>query len=150
MGKTLMLYTVHALAASFEPAADCEIEWLSESEGTITEANGKRTHFYALKKGRETLIYWKGFWVNVAPKETHKKRAQEEFKPLLKAPMPGSILQILVSPDQHVSEGEALLVMESMKMELTLNAISSCHVSSILCQVGEMVAMNQTLMELTR
>lgn len=40
----------------------------------------------------------------------------------LVAPMPGSLVALNVTPGQAVKKGEALLVMESMKMETTLVA----------------------------
>lgn len=40
----------------------------------------------------------------------------------LRAPMPGSLVTVSVKPGQKVAKGEALLVMESMKMETTLTA----------------------------
>jgi acetyl/propionyl-CoA carboxylase alpha subunit len=40
----------------------------------------------------------------------------------LRAPMPGSLVTVHVKPGQAVGKGEALLVMESMKMETTLVA----------------------------
>jgi acetyl/propionyl-CoA carboxylase alpha subunit len=40
----------------------------------------------------------------------------------LRAPMPGSLVVIHAKPGQKVAKGEALLVMESMKMETTLTA----------------------------
>ena len=40
----------------------------------------------------------------------------------LRAPMPGSLVVVHARPGQKVAKGEALLVMESMKMETTLTA----------------------------
>ena len=40
----------------------------------------------------------------------------------LRAPMPGSLVVVHAKPGQKVAKGEALLVMESMKMETTLTA----------------------------
>lgn len=40
----------------------------------------------------------------------------------LRAPMPGSLVMVHAKPGQAVAKGEALLVMESMKMETTLTA----------------------------
>lgn len=40
----------------------------------------------------------------------------------VRAPMPGSLVSVAVKPGQGVARGEALLVMESMKMETTLSA----------------------------
>ncbi|KAB2945072.1 MAG: acetyl-CoA carboxylase biotin carboxyl carrier protein subunit, partial [Phycisphaerae bacterium] len=40
----------------------------------------------------------------------------------VKAPMPGTILKILVKPGDVVTAHQPLVVMESMKMEMTLSA----------------------------
>jgi biotin carboxyl carrier protein len=40
----------------------------------------------------------------------------------VRAPMPGSLVAVHVKPGQAVARGEALLVMESMKMETTIAA----------------------------
>ena len=41
----------------------------------------------------------------------------------LRAPMPGSLVVVHAKPGQAVTKGEALLVMESMKMETTLHKL---------------------------
>jgi acetyl-CoA/propionyl-CoA carboxylase, biotin carboxylase, biotin carboxyl carrier protein len=40
----------------------------------------------------------------------------------LEAPMPGTVLQVNVSDGDHVAAGEVLLIIESMKMELSISA----------------------------
>jgi biotin carboxyl carrier protein len=59
----------------------------------------------------------------------------------LKAPMPGMVLKILVSPGQTVSKGDGLLILEAMKMENVLKAAGSGVVKNIL--VTERVAVEK-------
>jgi len=40
----------------------------------------------------------------------------------VRAPMPGAVISVLVQAQEAVSRGQALLVMESMKMETTITA----------------------------
>ncbi|MEO6834124.1 MAG: biotin/lipoyl-containing protein [Chitinophagaceae bacterium] len=49
----------------------------------------------------------------------------------LKAPMPGMILKILVSPGQQITKGEALIILEAMKMENVLKAASDATIKNI-------------------
>ncbi len=62
------------------------------------------------------------------------------------ATMPAKILQILVEPGQSVSEGAALLVMESMKMETTLCAAEAGLVEQVLVNPGEVVEAGTSLL----
>lgn len=56
------------------------------------------------------------------PLERLAQQAQGAAEDSLRAPMPGSLVVIHARPGQKVTKGEALLVMESMKMETTLAA----------------------------
>lgn len=49
----------------------------------------------------------------------------------LRAPMPGSLVIVHARPGQTVAKGEALLVMESMKMETTLTAARDGVVAAV-------------------
>lgn len=49
----------------------------------------------------------------------------------LRAPMPGSLVVVHAKPGQGVKKGEALLVMESMKMETTLTAARDGVVAAV-------------------
>ena len=49
----------------------------------------------------------------------------------IKAPMPGTILNILVKPGQKVAKGDTLLILEAMKME---NEIVSPQIGRASCR----------------
>lgn len=63
----------------------------------------------------------------------------------LKAPMPGTILKTLVKPGDTVEAHQPIVVMESMKMEMTLNAPQAGVVAAVPCQVGQLVQMGALL-----
>jgi 3-methylcrotonyl-CoA carboxylase alpha subunit len=65
----------------------------------------------------------------------------------LAAPMPGAVIALCVAPGTVVARGEALLVMEAMKMEHTLRAPMAGRVSGFHCQVGEQVKEGATLVD---
>ena len=57
--------------------------------------------------------------------------------------VPGSVWKLLVAEGDFVAEGDALLVIESMKMEFTVSAPFSGHVLRMACREGSAVAAGQ-------
>jgi len=66
----------------------------------------------------------------------------------LSAPMPGKVVQLLVKPGDAVTQGQALAVMEAMKMEHTLHAPRDGVVSELLYRVGDQVPEGAELLRL--
>jgi oxaloacetate decarboxylase alpha subunit len=64
------------------------------------------------------------------------------------APLAGNIWKVLVTPGQQVEEGQALMVLEAMKMETDVSAASAGVVGSISVKEGDAVTVGQTLMTL--
>jgi 3-methylcrotonyl-CoA carboxylase alpha subunit len=58
----------------------------------------------------------------------------------LTAPMPGKVVAILAKAGQDVKKGEALVIMEAMKMEHTIGAPADGVVEELLYAVGDQVA----------
>lgn len=63
----------------------------------------------------------------------------------VKAPMPGSVLDVKVSPGDQATEGDVLLVLEAMKMENELTAPQSGTVKEVLVKKGDTVNSGDTL-----
>jgi biotin carboxyl carrier protein len=63
----------------------------------------------------------------------------------LRSPMPGLVLTIPVKPGDVVRKGEALLILEAMKMENVLKAPSDLLISEIKVVQGQAVEKNQPL-----
>jgi acetyl-CoA/propionyl-CoA carboxylase biotin carboxyl carrier protein len=61
------------------------------------------------------------------------------------SPMPGSVVDVRVAVGDHVLRGQALVVVEAMKMEHTLRADHDGVVTSILVGRGDTVALHQLL-----
>jgi acetyl/propionyl-CoA carboxylase alpha subunit len=66
-----------------------------------------------------------------------------------RAPLPGAIAKVLVAAGDVVAEGDALVVLEAMKMEHTLRASGGGTVSDVLCTVGQQVDVGDLLIEVT-
>ncbi len=63
------------------------------------------------------------------------------------SPMPGVVLKILVSEGQQVSAGDALLILEAMKMEQTIRAAADGFVETIKVQTGQVVSPGDVLVQ---
>lgn len=66
----------------------------------------------------------------------------------VKAPMPGLVLDVLVTPGQKVEKGDALLILEAMKMENVIKASGEGVVKSIQVTKGAAVDKGQLLVEM--
>lgn len=65
----------------------------------------------------------------------------------VKAPIPGLITRVLVAPGASVQAGQALVILEAMKMENEIRAPFDGVVSSISVAGGQSVVRNQVLVE---
>ena len=61
------------------------------------------------------------------------------------APMPGAVFDILKGPGDSVEEGETVIVLEAMKMEMAIAAPSAGVVSEILVSKGDQVTSGQVI-----
>jgi acetyl/propionyl-CoA carboxylase alpha subunit len=66
----------------------------------------------------------------------------------LTAPMPATVRQVVVSAGAHVKQGDVLIVLEAMKMELPVRAPADGTVARVNCRAGELVQAGRELIEL--
>lgn len=62
--------------------------------------------------------------------------------------MPGKIIRVVVEPGQQVEEGDAVCVLEAMKMENELHARQSGTVKTVHVKPGDDVEKDQVLLEI--
>lgn len=65
----------------------------------------------------------------------------------IKAPMPGTIVEVLVAVDQEVETNDPLIVLEAMKMENIIKASNAGKVSDIMVEQGSVVQKNEVLIK---
>ena len=85
----------------------------------------------------DQLIEKLGFSLNAAP----------VFKNI-KAPMPGLVLEIMVKPGDQVTSGDALLILEAMKMENVLKAPGDGIVKEVMVQTKDAIEKGAVLIEM--
>lgn len=76
------------------------------------------------------------------------KRTFEALNTDIKAPMPGKVLDVVVNEGDEVKKGDAILILEAMKMENVLKAEGDCVIKKVLVGTQESVEKNQILIEL--
>ncbi len=64
------------------------------------------------------------------------------------SPIAGTVLELKVKAGDSVTQGQALLVIEAMKMETAISAPAAGTVKAVLVAAGDSVRENQTLVEL--
>lgn len=64
------------------------------------------------------------------------------------APMPGRVMQVLARNGQRVGAGEPLVILESMKMELIIDAPGDAVVKRVAVEEGDLVDRGMRLVEL--
>ncbi|MBX3395223.1 MAG: hypothetical protein KF841_07630 [Phycisphaerae bacterium] len=134
-------------------ATELEIVEGGGGVGIIRSAGCSR-RFYASRKDNRIDVWLDGRVYSFESMEVAARRAASGEAAAgtganaISAPMPGTILKILATAGDAVEAHQALVVMESMKMEMTLSAPSAGRVKDVLCSVGELVEMGKVLMKL--
>ena len=117
------------------------------------EIDGKEQQVEALviekkiwfKIGFETYSY---DLVDLETSTFKKSKGATKSPDKILAPMPGKITKIFISPNQKVQRGDALLVMEAMKMEYTLKSDIEAEVEKLNAKPGDQVTLGQLLVQL--
>jgi len=85
----------------------------------------------------------------VAPYARHLiDKVPPDLSKFLLAPMPGLLVRLDVAAGDKVEAGQALAVVEAMKMENLLRAEKSGRVKAVQAQAGESLAVDQVILEL--
>jgi len=90
-------------------------------------------------------VYHRPFEEAAAARRT---RAGAQGPQSLAAPMPATVLKVLVGVGAAVRSGDTLLILEAMKMELPLKAAGDGVVRQVHCHEGQLVQPDTVLVEL--
>jgi biotin carboxyl carrier protein len=114
--------------------------------------NDKPLHISLMHDGQRTLVSIEGRVYEFTHSQEKRARASRgeagRLDPEIRSPMPGKILQVLVSEGAHVEAGQTLVLLEAMKMENALTADGAARVKKIGVAPGDLVDLGQLLLEL--
>ena len=107
--------------------------------GFVTTLDGRTERLQAVADGDRVWVHWRGRAFALEPIDPTRAggAASAEAAGSAHAPMPGVVVSLLVAPGQSVAEGEALLVIESMKLQTTVCAAIEGHVAELPFAVGQ-------------
>lgn len=112
---------------------------------------GKAHRVPALKHQGRLWFHWQG-QTHVVDLNSGSRRAGGErgktHLGVIMAPMPGKITRVNVKKGDEVTKGKALVVMEAMKMEYTLEADRDGKVVDVGVGTGQQVGLGQVLVRL--
>lgn len=77
-----------------------------------------------------------------------KQSASVSADEVLNAPLAGNIFKVLVSEGEEVNAGDVVIIMEAMKMETEIRAVSSGTISAMHVKEGDSVTVGQALLNL--
>jgi 3-methylcrotonyl-CoA carboxylase alpha subunit len=98
--------------------------------------------------GDATWVFVDGNVWRVEEPATERVRAKGRGDNSVMAPMPATVVMIHTAPGQPVSEGDTVIVLEAMKMEMPIRAPRSGVVTAVHCRKGELVQPGVNLIEI--
>ena len=130
-------------------AADSILQFKSVGEAIAIDFNGQRQNVSVYKKGDMVHVFFAlgaTQLVAIDPLAHRGDGAAEGGR--LTAPMPGKVVSFAVKVGDKVTKGQALAVMDAMKMEHTISAPKDGVVVELLFAPGEQVAEGAELLKL--
>lgn len=149
---------------------------LSPKEGTFTSGDNEGTYTFEFVNGRHILrtgtktykidnvskegstieFSMNGVWHSVDVKDEQEllldrlgfKTGAAAAEGILKSPMPGKILEIMVAEGDEVEKDQPLAILEAMKMENELKAPVAGTIATISAEVGQSLEKNSPILEI--
>jgi 3-methylcrotonyl-CoA carboxylase alpha subunit len=110
----------------------------------VADLDGARAHANVVRSGRTLTVFFMGVSHRLELKE-FETVADEQVGGQLTAPMPGSVVDVMVSAGQRVQKGQPLMIIEAMKMEHTIAAPGAGVVAQVLFGKGDQVKEGEQL-----
>lgn len=133
-------------------STECRVRYLEDSYFVLelVRADGTRQTIHAagFANGDNRQLWIDGRMVNY--QRVRQRRGEANQEGSLAATIPAVVTQILVAAGDTVSAGEKLVLLESMKMIIPIQAPYDGVVTAIHCREGEPVQAGVQLIELTR
>ena len=120
------------------------------SDGWYVAKDGDRQVRVAVASdAARTWVFFDGrVWTIERTANDGGRAAKRRGEASVMSPMPATVVAIHAAPGQHVNEGDTLIVLEAMKMELAIKAPRSGVVKAVNCATGELVQPDVNLLEL--
>jgi biotin carboxyl carrier protein len=141
-------------SAASPDASDTTFQIAPIDTGVLSVASvddtGTPRRAHVLVDGDTTWVFIDGetFTIDVEPAERARARRGAAGNEALAAPMPATVIKVLVEPGADVHRGDVLVLLEAMKMELPVRAPRDGRVKALHCRAGELVQPGTALVDL--
>ena len=121
-----------------------------QADGSLRVDAGRAQRAWAVAAGDARWVFVDGqVFVFETDRPAGRRRRAAASHGSLTAPMPATVRKIVVSPGAAVRQGDVLIVLEAMKMELPVRAPADGRVTAVHCEAGQLVQPDTSLIELT-
>ena len=127
---------------------DSAVAVVADGDGRFTTlVDGRPERLHAVAHGDAVYVQWRGrAWrIDRLDPTRASAAAGGDSAGLSMAPMPGVVVSLQAAAGQRVSEGDALLVIESMKLQMTITAACSGTVAELPVPAGQTFQRNAVL-----
>jgi biotin carboxyl carrier protein len=143
-----------------------EVRVIAVGDGAYrVEHDGRTDLVYVAEAGGVTWAFWNGHvFTSAGERGATSSRAaassgsasaprrgkRADSSAPITAPMPATVVKVLVAPGDAVKKGDTILVLEAMKMEMPIRATADGTVAAVHCREGELVQPDTLLVEFAR
>ena len=128
-----------------------DLRVIQSEEGEILfELDGRQQRVHWAKEERRIWLHFNGRTIELEKTvgSTVGTGAGHSAESILRAPMPGQLRELLVAEGDQVEQGQLLMLLEAMKMEIRIQAPYAALVTRVALQPGASVEKDQILVEL--
>jgi 3-methylcrotonyl-CoA carboxylase alpha subunit len=115
-------------------------------------AGDRRETVYVAGPASDRWVFWNGHvFPSTGDPEQGVRRPASAIgtgAQALTAPMPATVITVLVAPGARVTKGDTVVLLEAMKMELPIRAPGDGTVKAVHCRAGDLVGADQELVVL--
>lgn len=128
---------------------DAPAQHVSAHDGRLQVTAGDSTHSgNAIASGDEVWVTVDGeVFVFQVTQGTRRPQAATSAQDAFSPPMAATVVRIAVKPGDRVEDGDVLIALEAMKMELPIRAPRAGIVRAVNCREGDLVQPGQVLID---
>lgn len=114
----------------------------------LVEDGARRYRVAIAKDGTATWVFVDGVVARIEEEAPVRSRRAKSGASEVMSPMPATVVTINAKAGQNVAEGDTVIVLEAMKMELPIRAPKSGIVKAVHCEKGDLVQPGVNLLEI--